>query len=318
VLASAGERVASHATLAALFPVGCLVGGRVRKPKKPAPPAGAKNWAARASRRRMRLAPAGPCPQREDYRTDKGYSRDILAWAFRLWPFNPDTEPLDLFRLPRALVEAFPPNPDSETFGAIAEAVQQERRDIRAGRNEEFERVAGHLFGAIKADRGELIRRSSVEVPVLEWILAQSRAVVSSRRSAVTPLRKAYRQALRAALRKWPDFTPAAAVEIDLVYRYLAGVPTMHELRRWRRVNGINRRSTVWGLHVWTAAASDLVEYLRPLKRAADPDTSALASVSFAEAATAELLLARYPAVMPTPDLAKLTRLIRLRINRAT
>jgi hypothetical protein len=103
------------------------------------------------------------------------------------------------------------------------------------------------------------------------------------------------------------------------VYRYLAGVPTVHELRRWRRVNGINKRSvTVWGLHVWTAVASDLVEYLRPLKRAADRDTTALASVTFAEDATAALFLARYPAVMPTTDRAKLTRLIRLRINRAT
>jgi hypothetical protein len=291
-----------------------------RKPKKAAPPTGAENW-ARASRRKRRrlLAPAGPCPQREDYSTDKGYSRDIIAWTFRLWPFDPDTHPLDLFYLPRAVVQAFPPNPDPDTFGAIAEAVQQERRDIRAGQNVEFERVAGHLSGAIAVDRDELIRRSWVEVPVLEWILAQSRAVESSRRSAVTPLRKAYGQVLRRALRKWPDFTPAASVEIDLVYRYLAGVPTVHELRRWRRVNGINKRLvTVWGLHVWTAAASDLVEYLRPLKRKADPATPPLASVTFAENAAAALLLARYPAVMPTTDLAKLTRLIRLRINRAT
>jgi hypothetical protein len=291
-----------------------------RKPKNPAPPTGAENW-ARASRRKRRrlLAPVGPCPQREDYRTDKGYFRDILAWAFRLWPFDPDTEPLDIFHLPQAVVKAFPPNPDSETFGAIAEAVQQERRDIRAGRNAEFERVTRNISAAIAADPRELIRRSSVEVPVLEWILAQSRAVVSSRRSAVTPLRKAYGEVLRTALRKWPDFTPAAAVEIDLVYRYLRGVPTVHELRRWRRVNGVNKRSaTVWDLHVWTDAASDLVEYLRPRKRKADPDTTALASVTFAEHAAAALLLARYPAVMPTTDLAKLTRLIRLRINRAT
>ena len=281
---------------------------RSRKPKKAAPP----------TRGRMLLLPAGPCPQPGDFNSDAAYLNEILAWTSRLWPFVDETEPLGIFSVPKAVWRAFPPYRARE-FAALAAAVQAEHRAVAEGSNKKFEQVLGALsrdFGPAADDRTELIRLSAVGIPVLEWIVTQSQKIARLR-ATVTRLRRQYRKVLE-MLKEWPEYTPAAAAEIDVVYRYLAGIPTKRDLSRWRRAQGINRRtSKLWHLHVWTPAAASLVEYLAGRIRRANPvQTTAAQSVTLAEHYTAALLLARYPAAMPTADLARLEQLIRLRINR--
>jgi hypothetical protein len=168
--------------------------------------------------------------------------------------------------------------------------------------------------------RAELVRRSTVDVAVYEWAAAQA-AAIASQWSALRPVLQAFR-GVRKTLAQFPDLAPEAFAQVDVVIRYLEGIPSQRRIREWHRQHGGPRQDR-WKWPVWTERSEDLVKFLEKCKYAGreerrasrdltDADMKLLLRSQFAEDATARLLHARYPEIVPKDA----GRLIALRIRR--
>jgi hypothetical protein len=219
----------------------------------------------------------------------------------QIWPFEHDLISFFGSRIPTAVLEAFPPlGPRPKEMSELYAQVMAESRKIADGQNPKFERVAATLarFGIPRAD---LIRRTGpahVLFLAYQWAMAKSDEV-EAMRSRVNELGGRLR-AVRKALAATPTFTPAALAELDLVLRYLRGIPTQGELRTWRRKIGLNRRTGgLWELKAGTSIARALVQYLRTEQtRATEQERvtdARLERRQFPERYAHALLHARYP-----------------------
>jgi hypothetical protein len=220
--------------------------------------------------------------------------------------------PLDALGLvPSAVQKAFPLDNPSGMLALYFE-VEADRRAVMEGKNREFDRIAAELVTEVPAaSRERLVDLTTVPVALHTWTLERARSLVKTR-AAVNPLMSRYR-AILTRLNATPGFTPAAATEIDLVLRYLQWIPTLREIQKWRRQQGVSRGERgLLKLNVWTKRAALLVEYLDGLairqRSVAEPPVR-----GFAEEYAAKLLHARYPKIVPAGAALQLRR----RINRS-
>ena len=246
-----------------------------------------------ASRPRPRgkrpVAPVAPVAPPEDRvrAVVTGFSGPLSEWWEHVWPFDKDVNRLAILDdVPMAVVEAFPLE-DFRTALSLLESAVREGLAIDKGQYETFERVIGEL-AECGIPRAELVELTECAMlPVYQWARDRSYEI-EDRRPDVTKLQHRLRLARRQLEAASPTFTSAIITKLDSLLLYLSAVPTIGELRAWRRKIGLNRRGdNLWKLHIWTPIATELVRYLR--------EKSKQPVGTFAERKAHALLHARYP-----------------------
>jgi hypothetical protein len=227
----------------------------------------------------------------------------LELWA-QFWPFGKKVPYLSVLSgdVPMAVLDTFPLD-RPETISAIFESVVRERQAIVEGRNERFEQLVTEL-APLGIPREKLVELTNFPLlPAYRWAIDRSDQIEAVR-PAATKLERQLQVVRRRLVAASPQLTAVIVDRLDLLLRYLDGIPTKGSLRQWRRGLGLNRRSGgLWKLTAWTPIASDLVQYLR--------ERSGRHAGTFAERTAHALLRARYPDVVD-PDWRKLAN----RVNR--
>ena len=255
------------------------------------------------ARRRTGRAARGPHEAALTPRSDFATPEGALEWLDDVWPFMPEPEEAALSMLlhvPGAVTQEFP-HLSQDALGVLRADVWRARQHIADGHNSAFEREVRQLVRVLHASRAELVALSTVDVPVCDWARATAAALIRQR-PAVNRALRVYRGALKAM----PWLAPEGRVQIEWVIQYLTAIPTQRALRRWQRRHGAGRRDP-WGAPVWTECLKALDSYLAPLVVRAkngglglsEADRERIWQPLFAENASARLLSARYPAIVP-------------------
>jgi hypothetical protein len=228
------------------FSRGGLVGGPLKRRKRPPEPRRpAPRQRASAQPRPARKAPgevATNVPGGDAVQAVVAkLSAPLLELWAQFWPFGKKVPYLSVLSgdVPMAVLDTFPLD-RPETISAIFESVVRERQAIVEGRNERFEQLVTEL-APLGIPREKLVELTNFPLlPAYRWAIDRSDQIEAVR-PAATKLERQLQVVRRRLVAASPQLTAVIVDRLDLLLRYLDGIPTKGSLRQWRRAMETDR-----------------------------------------------------------------------------